>query len=771
MTKKIEDIYQKLSQREHVLLRPDTYVGSMNEIEEKMFVVEDIEKLSDVKIKKELVKYVPAFIKIFDEIITNASDHYIRTGKVKYIKVSLDKESITIENDGPGIPVQIHKKESMWLPELLFFNLLASSNFNDEEERFGAGRNGIGGKAVAILSNQFILETSDGKNKYIQIVKDNLYHKISDNDFKKFIDKNSKPKISSCDKNYTKITYYPDFKRFGMDGFTEDVIKILAKRTLDVACYCPKAKVSFNDETFPIKTMMDYMAMHLPENTELFYEKLNNEWEVGVASSQSESFEQVSIVNGITTYRGGTGVNHISLEISKELAEMISSKKNKVTWVDVKNKLFLFLICKIANPTFDTQTKNYMTNPITKDILKDSKVSELLLKKIMKSDIVRAILEQIELKELQALKRFNKNSKKEKVAKLIEAKGHDRTKCVLGIFEGDSAISAVRQFRDQNIFGAFPLRGKFINVSEITPKAILENEEARNLISSIGLSLGERVDLKALQYARLLIYTDADCLRYDTEIICKDGIKEIQDVLPTDYVLTHTGQYKKVKCIIQSYKTEYIKIQILGNIFYCSQKHKIPVIRDNKAIDIAAGELLYTDFLYLKDNNNNSEFIFKPADSITNINTIKEEEFYDIEVEDDNTFFINGINHSILSHNCDGDAISALLLNFFYTYWPELFEQKRICKVMTPLLVAKKGKEKKFFYTNEDYEAWSKKEKVSTWDIEYKKGLASLLDDEYETILSNPYMVIINPDKEAKENLKIWFDKKDTSGKKEKILN
>ncbi len=628
---KVEEIYEKLSQREHVLKRPDTYVGSISSVEEKLYVA-DADNLPNPTIKKELVKYSPAFIKLFDEIITNASDHYIRTGKVKYIKVNVEQDCITVENDGPGIPVEMHKKEKVWVPELIFFNLLAGSNFDDTEQRFVGGRNGLGSKLTCIFSKKFIIETADGKKKYKQIVNDNLYHKVSDNDYKAYFDAHSAPKIAPSDKSYTKITFYPDFERFGMTGFDKDVMKILLKRTLDIAVYCPKAKVSFNDEVLPIKTMRDYMEMHLPEGAELFYEKLDNGWEVGIAKSQSESFEQVSIVNGITTYRGGTHVNYISLETSKDLADMLTrgNKKLKVSWVDVKNKLFLFLICRIPNPTFDTQTKENLTNYINKEIHNGCKLSELSLKKIMKSEIVKSILEEIELKELRDLNRLQKSLASVKVEKLIDAKGKDRESCILGIFEGDAALKGVRKMRDDpNRFGAFPLRGKFLNVSELNASTVIKNEEVKNLISAVGIQLGNKINESTLRYGKIYIYSDADT---------------------------------------------------------------------------------------------------------------------------------------------DGDSIASLLINFFYKYWPELFEQGRIYKVLTPLLVAIKGKDKKYFYTQDEFEAWITKVNVKQWLIEYKKGLGALEDIEYGLIINDPVLVQLTPDKLSEMNLDVWFGK-DSGKRKDKLMS
>lgn len=142
--------------------------------------------------------------------------------------------------------------------------------------------------------------------------------------------------------------------------------------------------------------------------------------------------------------------------------------------------------------------------------------------------------------------------------------------------------------------------------------------------------------------------------------------------------------------------------------------------------------------------------------------------FIDIEVEDDNTFFIVGKNDMILTHNCDGDAICAMLINFFYRNWKELFDEKRMYKVLTPLLVANKGKEKLFFYTEQEYQQWAIKANLNNWNIQYKKGLASLLDDEYEMMIRTPRLMLIQADDLAKQSLNVWFGK-DSQLRKDKL--
>jgi DNA topoisomerase-2 len=192
-----------------------------------------------------------------------------------------------------------------------------------------------------------------------------------------------------------------------------------------------------------------------------------------------------------------------------------------------------------------------------------------------------------------------------------------------------SALSAVRKFRDTQIIGAYPLKGKFINVHELSNSKVIQNEEVKGLMGSIGLKLGE--DAVNLRYGKIYIYTDADP---------------------------------------------------------------------------------------------------------------------------------------------DGNSIAAQLINFFAKYWPELFDNSMVYKVMTPLVVAKKGKESINFYTTQEFEKWTSKGNInpSTWNIEYKKGLAALEDEEYEQIIKNPYAIKIKLDKESKNTLQSWFGE-DSQPRKDRLLN
>ena len=173
-----------------------------------------------------------------------------------------------------------------------------------------------------------------------------------------------------------------------------------------------------------------------------------------------------------------------------------------------------------------------------------------------------------------------------------------------GIISHNSAAGAFRKFRTPELMGAFSLRGKFINVSEITNQKLVQNTEAVNLMAAIGLKLGQPLDLKHLRYGKVLLYTDADCLHENTLIATKVGYKKISELSVEDKVLTHRGIYKKINNIIQKDISKYIKIKVNGNNIICSEEHKLMVFRDGEVIEVEAKNIKYSDFFLIKNKEN-----------------------------------------------------------------------------------------------------------------------------------------------------------------------
>ncbi|XP_074575291.1 DNA topoisomerase 2-like [Curcuma longa] len=512
--KTIEQIYQKKTQLEHILLRPDTYIGSVEKHTQSLWVYEDGEMVNRP------VSYVPGLYKIFDEILVNAADNKQRDPSMDAVKVVIDVEAnlISIYNNGDGVPVEIHQEEKVYVPELIFGHLLTSSNYDDNVKKTTGGRNGYGAKLTNIFSTEFIIETADGRRqkKYKQVFNDNM-------------GKKSQPSITKCKEgeNWTKITFRPDLAKFKMTHLEEDVVALMKKRVVDVAGSLGKSvKVELNGQRVPVKTFSDYVNLYLKsaskdksEPLPRIAEKVNERWEICVSLSEGQ-FQQVSFVNGIATIKGGTHVEYVTNQITNHIISIVN-KKNKnanLKTHNVKSHLWVFVNALIDNPAFDSQTKETLT---TRQGSFGSKceLSQDFLKKVAKSGVVNTLLTWADFKQSKELKKTD-GAKRQRITgipKLEDANdagGRNSDKCTLILTEGDSAkalamagVSVV----GRNYYGVFPLRGKLLNVREANHKQIMDNAEVQNIKQILGLQHGKEYDsTKGLRYGHLMIMTDQD---------------------------------------------------------------------------------------------------------------------------------------------------------------------------------------------------------------------------------------------------------------------
>lgn len=253
--KTVEEKYKKVTQLEHVLLRPDTYVGSIEKTTEKIHVMNHRAKIMEQK----MINYVPALYKIFDEILVNAADNYQRDKKMDAIWVWINKEEgyVRIKNNGATLPVEIHKGEKMYVPEMVFGHLLTSDNYDDDEKKVVGGRNGFGAKLANIFSSRMEIECSDFKKK-------KLYKQTFENNMQKK-EKAVITPMTDKDNSYTQVTFWPDFQRFGMKRFDSDIIQLMERRVYDIAgSTSEKVKVYYNDELLPVTGFKEYVDLYLP---------------------------------------------------------------------------------------------------------------------------------------------------------------------------------------------------------------------------------------------------------------------------------------------------------------------------------------------------------------------------------------------------------------------------------------------------------------------------------------------------------------------------
>jgi len=517
------DVQQK-TDKQHILDNPDTYIGSVEEIDSNMWIMNDT---SDKIIEKNIC-YIPGLFKLFDEGIVNCRDHVVRMKTrfdnksenalpVTHIDVTIEPDgTITMINDGNGIDVA--QKEGIWIPELVFGHLRTSTNYNKDEKKIVGGKNGFGFKLVLIWSSYGRIETVDHIRglKYVQEYNNNL-------------DEICKPSITKCKtKPYTKITFKPDYQRLGIQGPSLDLIALLKKRVYDISAVTDKTlKVKYNDTLVPVKNFEQYINMYIGDKsaTPRVYEDsgIEGRWEYAVALTPTNEFVQVSFVNGIHTAKGGKHVEYILNQITRKLCDFIEKKKKvKVNPNTIKEQLILFLRCDIENPSFDSQTKDFMNTPSSK-FGSRCDVSDKFIEKVAKMGVMDAALQLTEVKENKAAKKTDGSKSKSVrgIPKLTDANwaGTDKSKdCIIIFCEGDSAKAGIisgLSSDDRNTIGVYPMKGKILNVRGEAVKKISENKEITEIKKILGLETGKNYNniedvYKNLRYGKVLFMTDQD---------------------------------------------------------------------------------------------------------------------------------------------------------------------------------------------------------------------------------------------------------------------
>jgi DNA topoisomerase-2 len=519
--------YQKKTDKQHILDNPDTYIGSVENVDAELFVYDD----ETNKVSLKTIEYIPGLYKLFDEGIVNCRDHIIRMMKsdlldkkyVSYIHVDIHPEdgSITMENDGNGIDVAKHPEYDVWIPEMIFGQLRTSTNYNKDEKKIVGGKNGFGFKLVLIWSSYGRIETVDHVRslKYVQEFRNNL-------------DVICPPvitKVKANSKPYTKVSFIPDYQRLGIPSLTPDMLALFKKRVYDIAAVSDqsvkKVRVKLGETEVPVKNFQQYIDLYVggKEEAKRVYEQSDERWEYAVALSPTHEFIQVSFVNGIATHKGGKHVDYIVGQITRKLCDYIEKKKKtKVNASAIKEQLVLFLRCDVENPSFDSQTKDYMNTPSNK-FGSSCNVSDAFIEKVAKMGVMDLACSLTEAKESRLAKKTDgaKTRTIRGIANFIDANfsGTAQSKdCILILCEGLSALSGIvsgLSSEDRNIIGIYPLKGKLLNVRGEAIKKIAENKEITDIKKILGLESGREYNTieevqQYLRYGKIMVMTDQD---------------------------------------------------------------------------------------------------------------------------------------------------------------------------------------------------------------------------------------------------------------------
>ncbi|CAL2037546.1 unnamed protein product [Caenorhabditis brenneri] len=555
--------YEKKSPTEHVLLRPDTYIGgvAMREIETVWIKTPGSRRISPKE-----VTYPPGLLKIFDEVLVNAADNKSRDPSMNRLEVWLDRETsrISVWNNGGGLPVEIHPTEGIYVPTLVFGNLFTSSNYNDNEIKTVGGRNGYGAKLCNIFSKEFIVETVDTKTK--RRFRQRWYNNMKECDeavVEEFTDENIT--------DYTKVEFVPDLQRFQLQHLSDDIVDLIGKRVFEVAATLPpNVDVFLNGQKCDVDGFEDYVKMFNDSDPSSFlFLHPTSRWHVGVAKRNFFTGENnenqitlpkvMSFVNNINTEKGGSHVDYVMDKIVNILKPLIDSKLKEsgksVKPAIVKNNLSLFINCLIENPSFESQTKETVTTKPknfgstfdcdTRKLANWAEESGLI------DSIVDEVLSAKNKKPASKLK--NSATSVRDIVKLEDAEwagtAGKADKCTLILTEGDSAKAlalAGLEVLGRETYGVFPLKGKLLNVSNLDEIRVSKNEEISNLIRILGLSFDDP-EPSFTRYGRLLILADQD---EDGSHIKGLVINFIHKFWPS---LIHSGDF------IQSFRTPLLK--------------------------------------------------------------------------------------------------------------------------------------------------------------------------------------------------------------------
>lgn len=479
-----------LTSVEHILVRPNLWIGSVSPSEKETWVLNEDDTISFKKIS-----YTEGLLKICNEAIDNSVDVGIKTNweKSTKIDITITKDTFTCEDNGTGIPVE--KNESgEWIPVIATCVPMSGTNF--EEDRNSIGANGVGIKAANIFSKKFECVTCDGKGKLKIVCTDNLStKKVSE--------------LKPTAKTGTTISFSPDFDRFGVKEFRTELITMIKTRLKFLSWFYPKCQFTFNGQKIGIKAK-DIASM-FPQPAVVL-----NEPNVYICIYPSEEPYNLTYVNGLYMRRGGTQIDYILNKVITDIREKVSKKYKAIKPADIKNRLGIVCFFKgFPNCEFDSQTKETLTNSvgdITSYFQREQIDLDKFTAKILKQkEIIDNITEMFRLKEELAEKK--ELAKLSKVKKDIDSEKYyppigKTAKKYLMITEGFSAFSGMSPILGRKEIGYYMLKGKILNVLGEKPSTFMANQEINDLVNILGIDIANPDT--PMTYDKVVILTDAD---------------------------------------------------------------------------------------------------------------------------------------------------------------------------------------------------------------------------------------------------------------------
>lgn len=474
------------------------------------------------------------------EVVDNSVDEAI-AGFAKHIYITIYKDlSISIEDDGRGIPVDPHPKYNRPGLEIVLTELHSGAKFDKKVYKITGGLHGVGVHVVNALSSKLMaIVKKQGKVYYEEFNQGVPSSKLQSMDLSEYV-KNppedmKEVKLKLARTHGTIIWFFPDPEIFETVEFSYNTI---LERVRDLAFLNPSISITIEDRREDLKEELHFegglsaFVGYLGEGYSSVHKEPISHWaelENGIVefafqynTGVSETIE--SFVNNINTIEGGTHVAGFRAGLSRAIQDYAKSKNmikgvEAITGEDVREGIVAVLHLKIAEPQFEGQTKSKLGNSEARGMVQS--VTETYLKEffesfpniadlIVKRAIAAATAREASRKARELVRRKSALESGGLPGKLADCSSNDNSKTELYIVEGNSAGGTAKQARDREFQAILPLRGKILNVEKASDVKTLTNQIIRDLITAMGTSIKEDLDINKLRYGKIIIMTDAD---------------------------------------------------------------------------------------------------------------------------------------------------------------------------------------------------------------------------------------------------------------------
>ena len=461
------------------------------------------------------------------EIVDNSVDEAL-AGFCTHIEVFINKDnSITVIDDGRGIPIGIQKKTGIPAVEVVFTILHAGGKFGGGGYKVSGGLHGVGASVVNALSNWLEVEvTRDGKVYKQRYERGKVMYKLKEIG------------EAPADKSETKVTFLPDDTIFEQTVYDFDTLR---NRLREIAFLTKGLRITLTDlreepakvRSFHyeggIKEFVQYLNRHKTPLYEkvIYCEGMKNDVMVEVALQHNDSYNEstYSFVNNIVTPEGGTHLTGFKAAITKVFNDyarkngILKDKDDNLSGDDLREGLTAVISVKIGNPQFEGQTKQKLGNSEARPAVEGIVTEQLTYFLEQNPDVAKIIVNKATLaqrariaarKARDVARKANLGDNMALPGKLADCSDKDPKNCEIYIVEGDSAGGSAKTARSRATQAILPLRGKILNVEKARIDRILGNEEIKAMITAFGTGIHENFDISKLRYNKIIIMTDAD---------------------------------------------------------------------------------------------------------------------------------------------------------------------------------------------------------------------------------------------------------------------